>query len=120
MVQANGGARRAGGGRTWWAHLEFTRINITPTILPKKIEEQLIVGAFVAFSTQLGLWKSRRGGALPDGAIGADVWAGRAASSFVDTVGQNSDFAHRDVREVVGSWGGALGTYPSQRTGESV
>src|SRR5947208_10771089 len=28
----------------WWAHFEFTRINTTPTILPKKFEEQLIVG----------------------------------------------------------------------------
>jgi hypothetical protein len=27
------------GGRTWWAHFEFTPINITPTILPKKIED---------------------------------------------------------------------------------
>jgi hypothetical protein len=27
------------GGRTWWAHLELTRINITPTILRKKIED---------------------------------------------------------------------------------
>jgi hypothetical protein len=27
------------GGRTWWAHFEFTRINITPIILPKKIED---------------------------------------------------------------------------------
>jgi hypothetical protein len=27
------------GGRTWWAHFEFTRINIAPTILRKKIEE---------------------------------------------------------------------------------
>jgi hypothetical protein len=32
--------RLANGGRTWWAHLQFTRINITPTILPKKIEER--------------------------------------------------------------------------------
>jgi hypothetical protein len=31
------------GGRTWWAHFEFTRINITPTILPKKIEELMNV-----------------------------------------------------------------------------
>src|SRR5260221_13601679 len=23
-------------GRPWWAHFEFTRINITPTVLPKK------------------------------------------------------------------------------------
>src|SRR5438067_2417801 len=29
------------GGRTWWAHLEFAPMNITPTILPKKIEEIL-------------------------------------------------------------------------------
>ena len=26
-----------GGGRTWWAHLQFTRINIEPIILPEKI-----------------------------------------------------------------------------------
>ncbi len=25
------------GGRTWWAHFEFTRINIEPFILRKKI-----------------------------------------------------------------------------------
>ena len=33
------------GGRSWWAHFEFTRINIEPIILKNKIEEQLIVGA---------------------------------------------------------------------------
>jgi len=27
------------GGRGWWAHFEFTRMNIEPTILHKKIEE---------------------------------------------------------------------------------
>jgi hypothetical protein len=27
------------GGRTWWAHFEFNRINIAPTILRKKIED---------------------------------------------------------------------------------
>jgi hypothetical protein len=27
------------GGRTWWAHFEFTRMNIEPTILRKKIED---------------------------------------------------------------------------------
>ena len=27
------------GGRSWWAHFEFTRINTTPTILPKKFED---------------------------------------------------------------------------------
>jgi hypothetical protein len=30
---------RVSGGRTWWAHFEFTRINITPTIRCKKIED---------------------------------------------------------------------------------
>jgi hypothetical protein len=29
----------ASGGRTWWAHFEFTRINIEPIILRKKIED---------------------------------------------------------------------------------
>jgi hypothetical protein len=32
-------AGRPSGGRTWWAHFEFTRINIEPTILRKKIED---------------------------------------------------------------------------------
>jgi hypothetical protein len=30
-----------GGGRTWWAHFESTRINIEPIILKNKIEEIL-------------------------------------------------------------------------------
>jgi hypothetical protein len=29
------------GGRPWWAHFEFTRINIELTILPQKIEEMM-------------------------------------------------------------------------------
>lgn len=29
------------GGRTWWAHIDFTRINITPTTLRKKIEDRM-------------------------------------------------------------------------------
>jgi hypothetical protein len=32
-------AKSLGGGRTWWAHFEFTRINTAPTFLPKKIED---------------------------------------------------------------------------------
>jgi hypothetical protein len=32
-------SRSASGGRTSWAHFEFTRINIEPTILRKKIED---------------------------------------------------------------------------------
>jgi len=34
---------RPSGGRTWWAHFDFTRINIRPTILRKKIEELMNV-----------------------------------------------------------------------------
>jgi hypothetical protein len=34
------------GGRIWWAHFEFTRINITPTILRKKFEERRTLAAF--------------------------------------------------------------------------
>jgi hypothetical protein len=37
----------APGGRTWWAHFEFSRINITPIILPKKIEDAREVSAIV-------------------------------------------------------------------------
>ena len=34
-------AEAASGGRTWWAHFEFTRINIELIILREKIEESL-------------------------------------------------------------------------------
>jgi hypothetical protein len=47
VYAARAGADRAsippGGGRTWWAHFEFTRINIKPIILYKKIEELMNV-----------------------------------------------------------------------------
>jgi 2'-5' RNA ligase len=33
----------SGGGRTWWAHLEFTHVNIELTILQKEIEELMNV-----------------------------------------------------------------------------
>jgi hypothetical protein len=33
------------GGRIWWAHFEFTHINIAPTIVRKKIEDPVIVRA---------------------------------------------------------------------------
>ena len=41
-----GGQSRSGrgGGRTWWAHLKFSRINIELTI-PNKIEELMNVKA---------------------------------------------------------------------------
>jgi len=34
-------------GRTWWAHFEFTRINIEPIILRKKIEDLRQLAAFM-------------------------------------------------------------------------
>src|ERR1700730_1474294 len=37
----SGAATALRGGRTWWAHFEFTRINIAPIFLRKKIEEIL-------------------------------------------------------------------------------
>ncbi len=43
----HGTAKLLGGGRTWWAHFDFTRINTTPTILPKKIEDLRVVRAFM-------------------------------------------------------------------------
>jgi hypothetical protein len=33
----------SGGGRTWWAHFEFTRINIVPTIPKNQIEDLMNV-----------------------------------------------------------------------------
>ena len=39
-----------GGGRTWWAHFEFTRINIEPIILRKKIEDLREAGALTLIS----------------------------------------------------------------------
>jgi hypothetical protein len=48
---------RLGGGRTWWAHLEFTRINIKPTIRKKEIEDVRGVGA----SSRLAMRRQRYG-----------------------------------------------------------
>jgi hypothetical protein len=48
--------RRFDGGRTWWAHFEFTRINITPTVQKKKIEETpqiLDTAMFLAVSDRI-------------------------------------------------------------------
>ena len=41
------GALASSGGRTWWAHFKFTRINIELIILPKKIEDLRQLGAFM-------------------------------------------------------------------------
>jgi hypothetical protein len=44
------------GRRTWWAHFEFTRINIEPIILRKKIEDAREVSAIVGFRATAALW----------------------------------------------------------------
>jgi len=36
---------RPNGGRTWWAYFDFTRINLEPIILRKKIEDLREAGA---------------------------------------------------------------------------
>ena len=36
---------RPSGGRSWWAHFEFTRINIGPTTLRKTIEAVRVLRA---------------------------------------------------------------------------
>ena len=55
---------RFSGGRTWWAHFELTRINIEPTILPKKIEDAreratlVLAAALIENKSDLGLGSS--------------------------------------------------------------
>jgi hypothetical protein len=44
------------GGRSWWAHCDFTRINIRPTILRKKIEDAREVSAIVSVRAAAALW----------------------------------------------------------------
>jgi hypothetical protein len=45
----------------WWAHLEFTRMNTTPTFLVTKIEGLRTSGAFCVFLTRSSLTKSQNG-----------------------------------------------------------
>ena len=52
------------GGRTWWAHFEFTRINTTPTILPKKIEDTTLLSGAASLHTPLDL-TDQKGDAAP-------------------------------------------------------
>jgi hypothetical protein len=47
---------------TWWAHFEFTRINIEPTILRKKIEDVREAHEYVRSTLALGRWGSRSAG----------------------------------------------------------
>ena len=41
------------GGRTWWAHFDFTRINIEPTNLRKKFEDLREAGATLLIAARL-------------------------------------------------------------------
>lgn len=45
--------------KPWSAHLEFTRINIAPTILRKKIEERRVLCAFASTGEVAVLWIRR-------------------------------------------------------------
>jgi hypothetical protein len=38
-VPSRGVLDQSHGGRGWWAHLTFTRMNTTPIVLEKKIED---------------------------------------------------------------------------------
>jgi hypothetical protein len=52
-VRAAGSQITVSGGRTWSAQFELTRINITPTILPKKIEDVRQSGAMARPETAI-------------------------------------------------------------------
>jgi len=53
------------GGRTWWAHFEFTRINIRPTILRKKFEDLREAGAKAIPSVGAQAMRTLLGGGRP-------------------------------------------------------
>jgi hypothetical protein len=45
---AQGDRHAVGGGRSWWAHFDFTRMNIDePIVLRKKIEDVREAGAML-------------------------------------------------------------------------
>ena len=48
------------GGRSWWAHFAFTRINIEPIILRKKFEDVRQLGAFMFPVAQVREPRDRR------------------------------------------------------------
>jgi hypothetical protein len=53
------------GGRTWWAHFEFSRINIAPIILHKKIEDLREAGAKAIPSVGAQAMRTLLGGGRP-------------------------------------------------------
>jgi hypothetical protein len=46
--------KRLSDGRTRWAHFEFTRINIEPTIVRKKVDDLRLPGAFMVCTSGVG------------------------------------------------------------------
>jgi hypothetical protein len=60
ITSVSGASRLAADG-LWWAHLQFTRINIEPIILRKKIEDLPIRGAFCAPKSAKSVSQSRVG-----------------------------------------------------------
>ena len=58
------------GGRTWWAHFEFTSINIEPIILKNKIEDlREAPGVFATFDKVTMRPDSRYGSAFSNTAL---------------------------------------------------
>jgi hypothetical protein len=55
QAESTAKSRPTAGGRAWWAHLKFTCINITPTILRKKIEDLREAGASSSIVLRAGL-----------------------------------------------------------------
>ena len=49
---------RPGGGRIWWAHIDYTRINIALTIVKKDIEDFLDVAVFALRVEEFDLRRS--------------------------------------------------------------
>ena len=43
------------GGHTWWAHVELTRIDTTPTILRKEIEHMGGAGASTSIASPISI-----------------------------------------------------------------
>ena len=76
---------RPGGGRTWWAHFEFTRINIEPIILRKKIEEQLVSGAIGLGPPSLCLWEYHFGDSDDVSATRSSIRSAISAKSLAGT-----------------------------------
>jgi len=58
----------AGGGRSWWAHHECTRVNIELTIRPEKAEDRM--GILKSARVSRGIRLVHAPGALADVSVG--------------------------------------------------